>query len=102
METLEIERLLSEKLSNVLHTTDFDSDRVLDFMGWYASPNGNVVVNVQVSNERDESSSYYRCKISSPDGQYRSEGSRAQSLKTAIDTVQWSDIDSWTPYQTSD
>ena len=99
METIEIERLLSDKLSNVLHTTESDSDQVLTFAGWHASPNGNVVVNVRVSKKND---SHYRCKISSPEGGYAAEGPLADTPEAAIDGVPWSDIDGWSPFQKGD
>ncbi len=99
MELFEVERLLSEKLSNVLHTTATDDGRVLGFAGWYASPNGNVVVNVQLTSDN---SSSYRCKISSPEGEYSADGPLASTPETAIDGVPWGDIDGWTPFQNSD
>ncbi len=98
MELIEIERLLSDKLSNILHTTSSADGRVLNFAGWHASPNGNVVVNVQVSSENGNS---YRCKISSTEGGYSAEGPVTDSPETAIDGVSWSDIEGWMPFQNS-
>jgi len=98
MDLIEIERLLSDRLSNILHTSGADGGQTLSFAGWHASPNGNVVVNVQVSSENGSS---YRCKISSPEGGYSAEGPLANTPGSAIDGVSWSDIDSWMPFQNS-
>ncbi len=70
MDLLEIEHLLSDKLSNLLHTSGADGGQTLGFAGWHASPNGHVVVNVRVSSE----GGHYRCRISSTEGGYSAEG----------------------------
>ena len=81
MEVFELERLLSAKLTNVLPRTGSDDGRVMGFVGRHASTDGHIfVVNVQLSNEGDEATSSYRCKIWSADEAYSIEGQPSHTL----------------------